>query len=33
MNKEHHDQMYAVVRLLKEEGTKHWKESEHCWNK
>ena len=27
------DQMYAVVRLLKEEGTKHWKESEHCWNK
>ena len=27
------DQMYAVVRLLKEEGTKHWKESEYCWNK
>lgn len=30
-NPEH--QMYAVVRLLSEEGTNHWKESRHCWDK
>jgi len=30
-NKE--DQLYAMVRLLEEEGTKHWKASAHCWDK
>lgn len=30
-NKE--DQLYAMVRLLEEEGTKHWITSKHCWNK
>ena len=30
-NKEH--QLYATVRLLKEEGTRHWSESKHCWDK
>ena len=27
------DQMYIVVRLLEEEGTKHWITSKSCWNK
>jgi len=30
-NKEH--QLYATVRLLAEEGTRHWSESKHCWDK
>ena len=30
-NKE--DQLYAMVRLLEEEGTRHWKASAHCWDK
>ena len=30
-NKE--DQLYAMVRLLEEEGTKHWITSKNCWNK
>lgn len=30
-NKEH--QLYATVRLLKEESWKHWSESKHCWDK
>jgi len=30
-NPEH--QLYAVVRLLEEEGTRHWKASAHCWDK
>jgi hypothetical protein len=30
-NKE--DQLYAMVRLLEEEGTRHWEASKHCWNK
>ena len=30
-NKE--DQLYAIVRLLEEEGTRHWKASAHCWGK
>ena len=30
-NKEH--QLYATVRLLEEEGTRHWSESKHCWDK
>jgi len=30
-NKEH--QLYATVRLLKEEGTRHWSASKHCWDK
>lgn len=25
------DQLYAFSRLLKEEGTSHWEESEKCW--
>jgi hypothetical protein len=27
------DQMYATVRLLEEEGTKHWITSKSCWDK
>lgn len=27
------DQLYATVRLLDEEGSRHWSESKHCWNK
>ena len=27
------DQLYAMVRLLEEEGTRHWKASAHCWDK
>jgi len=27
------DQMYALVRLLEEEGTKHWITSKSCWDK
>jgi hypothetical protein len=30
-NKE--DQLYATIRLLKEESWKHWSESKHCWDK
>ena len=30
-NKE--DQLYAMVRLLEEEGTKHWITSKSCWDK
>lgn len=30
-NKEH--QLYATIRLLREEGTRHWSESKHCWDK
>jgi len=30
-NKE--DQLYAMVRLLEEEGTRHWSASKHCWDK
>lgn len=30
-NKE--DQLYAMVRLLEEEGTRHWSASAHCWDK
>lgn len=26
------DQMYACERLLREEGTKHWTETESCWS-
>ena len=29
----YYDQYYACERLLKEEGTKHWKESKFCWSK
>ena len=27
------DQMYATIRLLKEEGWKHWASSKNCWDK
>lgn len=27
------DQRYACERLLREEGSKHWEESRHCWSK
>ncbi|GEM_PF-2389263 len=30
-NPEH--QLYAVVRLLSEEGTRHWETSKHCWGR
>ena len=30
-NKEH--QLYATVRLLAEEGTRHWSATKHCWDK
>ncbi len=30
-NKE--DQIYAMMRLLEEEGSRHWNASKHCWNK
>jgi len=29
----YYDQYYACERLLREEGTKHWKESKGCWKK
>ena len=25
------DQLYACKRLCEEEGTSHWKQSQHCW--
>lgn len=27
------DQMYALIRLLQEEGVTHWLESKSCWDK
>ena len=27
------DQMYALVRLLEEEGPRHWESSRQCWDK
>lgn len=30
-NKGH--QLYATIRLLNEEGTKHWQETRECWSK
>jgi len=27
------EQLYACQRLLNEEGTKHWAQTEFCWNK
>jgi hypothetical protein len=29
----YNDQLYAMVRLLEEEGVSHWKTSSWCWNK
>lgn len=29
----YNDQLYAMVKLLKEEGSAHWSSSKYCWDK